>query len=220
LLLPAGNSFTTLITGLDHPSMSPMRLINYQLNSRQLSLMSAFIAIGAVTRILLGNLALESPSPIYGLLIKIGLTETLTFIIGYAFGSAAGFLTGSLIIVTSDLYMIPGPWTPFIAAIIGLFGIGAGISRKYVGHPGAVAFGVCAAVLTILSEFLQNAWVALFYGIPIIGTMIVGLPSLIAALVNNVILIGTLGPRVIGLVQRAAQQPHLASEVAACPIEE
>jgi uncharacterized membrane protein len=188
-----------------------MRLFHRQINSRELSFIAAFSAIGAVTRILLGNLALESPIPIYGVLIKIGLTETLTFISGFVFGSVAGFMTGALIIVTSDLYVVPGPWTPFIAAIIGLFGVGAGIIRRYVNDPGTVGLGLCAAALTILSEFLQNTWVALFYNVPIVATMISGLPSLAAALVNNVILIGTTGPRVIRLVQRATERASSAS---------
>ena len=168
--------------------------------------MSAFIAIGAVARILIGNLALESPAPVFGIFIKIGLTETLTFISGFVFGPGVGFLTGALIIVTSDLYMLPGPWTPFIAAIIGVFGIGAGIIRRYIDHPSPLTLGLCAALLTILSETLQNSWVALFYGVPMVATMITGLPSLVTALANNVILIGTAGPRVIKLVQGATDR--------------
>lgn len=169
--------------------------------------MSAFIAIGAATRIVLGTLALEMPSPIFGILIKVGLTETLTFISGFVFGPAVGFLTGALIIIISDLGMIPGAWTPFIAAIIGLFGVGAGLIRRYVSHPGSLTLGLCAALLTILSEFLQNSWVALFYGIPIWATMITGLPSVVTALINNVILIETIGPRAIKLVQKAIVRP-------------
>jgi len=186
--------------------MSTMQLFRRQINSRELSFMSAFIAIGAVARILIGNLALESPAPVFGIFIKIGLTETLTFISGFVFGPGVGFLTGALIIVTSDLYMLPGPWTPFIAAIIGVFGIGAGIIRRYIDHPSPLTLGLCAALLTILSETLQNSWVALFYGVPMVATMITGLPSLVTALANNVILIGTAGPRVIKLVQGATDR--------------
>jgi hypothetical protein len=53
------------------------------INSRELCFMSTFIAIGAATRIVLGRLALEMPTPMYGILIKVGLTETLTFISGF-----------------------------------------------------------------------------------------------------------------------------------------
>ena len=189
--------------------MSTMQLFRPQINSRELSLVSAFIAIGAATRIVLGRLALEMPPPVFGVLIKVGLTETMAFFSGFVFGPGAGFLTGALIIVISDIYTFPGPWTPFIAAIIGLFGLIAGIIRRYVDPLGPVKLGLCAAALTVLSEFLQNSWVTLFYGLPIIVTMMNGLPSAITALVNNVVIIGASGPRVIRLIRGAAQR-HMA----------
>jgi uncharacterized membrane protein len=173
--------------------------------------MSAFIAIGAATRIVLGTLALEMPTQIFSILIKVGLTETLTFINGFVFGPGVGFLTGALIIIISDIGMTPGPWTPFIAAIIGLFGVGAGLIRRYVNPTSSLTLGLCAALLTIMSEFLQNSWVALFYGTPILAAMILGLPSAVTALVNNVILIVTVGPRAITLVQKAILRPSPTS---------
>lgn len=60
----------------------------------------------------------------HGIVIKVGLTETVAFLSGLAFRPVQGFATGALIIVVSDLYRRPGPRTPFIAAIIGLIGVG------------------------------------------------------------------------------------------------
>ena len=56
----------------------------------------------------------------------------------------------------------------------------------------------------MLSEFLQNIWVALFYNIPIAAAMATGIPSLITALASNVILFTTLGMKVIRLLREAA----------------
>lgn len=103
-------------------------------SNHSFALASTFIAIGAVVRIGLDEFAMASAGPLFGILIKVGLTETLTFINGFVYGPAIGFLTGSLITVISDLFVLPGPWTPFIAAIIGLLGVCAGIIRKFLGN--------------------------------------------------------------------------------------
>jgi len=177
-------------------------------NSRRAAFVSAFTALGAAARIVLGNFALHSPVPLYGILIKVGLSETLTVAIGLALGPIAGFTTGALIIVVSDLFMVAGPWTPFIAAIIGLLGLLAGLVRPRVNELTALRLGILAVLLTVLSELLQNGWVSLFYGIPFLATMISGAPSMVAALVNNTILLTTVGPRIIGLIRAGLGGSH------------
>lgn len=131
--------------------------------------------------------------PLFGILIKIGLTETLTFISGYSFGLVPGFVAGASIIVISDAATLPGAWTPFIAAIIGIIGMSAGIIRRIAPKPSFALMGTSAIILTILSEVLQNGWVAVFYNVPFPATMIAGLSSLITALINNFILFTTIG---------------------------
>ena len=145
-----------------------------------------------------------TPLPFYGIVIKVGLTETLAFIIGLAYGAIAGFVGGALIIIISDLMVLPGPWTPFIAAIIGLvFGVGAGVIRRFeTGTPRVRVLGASAIILTIVSETLQNVWVTVFYSIPLAASLISGIPSLITALVNNSILLTVIGPRVIAAIRK------------------
>jgi hypothetical protein len=168
--------------------------------SQQITLTAALIAIGAAARIGVGNVALNAPEPLFGILIKIGLTETLTFITGYAFGIVPGFVAGASIIVISDAAMLPGAWTPFIAGIIGIIGVCAGLIRRVAPKPSFALMGVSAIILTILSELLQNAWVALFYNVPFLATMITGLSSMIAALINNFVLFTTVGLRVARMI--------------------
>jgi len=160
------------------------------------------VAAGAVLRVGLGQLALAAPIPLYGVLIKVGLTETLAFVSGFVFGAAAGFLTGALIIVTSDLLMIPGPWTPFIAAIIGIIGVGGGAIRRLVANPSVLVLGISTAALTVMSELLQNAWFAVFFNIPIAVALAMAIPSMLTAVANNVVLLATVGVKTIGLVQK------------------
>jgi energy-coupling factor transport system substrate-specific component len=174
-------------------------------NSTQIAHVSTFIAIGAIARIGLDEIALVTP-PLFGILIAVGLTETLTFIDGFVYGPTAGFVTGFLIILIADIFTQPGPWTPFIAAIIGLIGLVAGTMRRSDRIPTFRMLAVSAVLLTLMSELLQNAWVALFYSLPIAGVMTLGIVTLITALINNFILFTTLGPKVIKLLQGPAMK--------------
>jgi hypothetical protein len=64
--------------------------------------------------------------------------------------------------------------------------------------------GISAVALTLMSEILQNTWVAVFYNVPISVAVIAGISSLIAALVNNLILFTTLGLRTIRIILESA----------------
>jgi len=177
------------------------------LNPRQLSAISLLAALGAVMRIVLGKFALVVPLDIYGALIKVGLTETLSFIAGFALGPLQGFLTGFLLIVVSDIFLMPGIWTPFIAAIIGLIGILGAFLHRLASEPSKLFLGLSAIALTSMSEFLQNAWFALFFQIPLMPTLLTGIPSMVTALVNNTILFTALGNRMVKMVREVASQP-------------
>ncbi len=177
---------------------------NLKLSSRQVALISTFIAIGAVVRIGVDQVGDMVPTPLFSLVIKIGLSETLSFVSGFVYGPTAGFVTGFLIILLSDLGSPygAGPWTPFIAAIIGLLGICAGFIRRIRPRPSMLMMLLSAIGLTLLSEFLQNLYVSLAYNTPLIATMALGIPSLVVAMANNIILFPTVGSKAIEFVQR------------------
>ena len=166
-------------------------------------MVSTFSAIGAVVRILVNNLSSVSPEPVYAVVTKVGLSETLSFVSGFVFGPIAGFITGFLIILLSDIASPygPGAWTPYVASIIGLLGICGGIIRRIRPRPTVSVALVSAVALTLLSEFLQNAWVSLTYNIPIEATMFTGISSLVTAMANNIILFPTVGLKTITFVQ-------------------
>ena len=176
------------------------------LTSKQVSSTAALVAVGAIGRIVLGNLALSSPTPSYGILIKVGLTETITFVTGFVLGPAIGFLTGSLIIVVSDMFMLPGVWTPFIAAIIGILGVYAGVFSRFTRNPSVKLLGIYAVALTLISEFLQNSWVALFYNVPIVAAFASGVTSIVTALTNNIILFTAVAPRIIKFLRETTSR--------------
>ena len=185
------------------------------MHSKLVALTAVLIAVGAVTRVGIGSLTMFVPEPFYGVLIAIGLTETITFVSGFAFGSVSGFVTGSSIIVISDMATIPGAWTPFIAIIIGAIGVVGGMITGLVKQPTARMMGICAVILTLMSESLQNLWVALFYNIPFSVTMLTGLSTLVIALANNFILFTTVGLRIIRIIQGSSLYSNSASSVSA-----
>jgi len=178
-----------------------------KLSSRQLALISTFIAIGAVVRITVDQVGDMVPTPAFAVVVKIGLSETLSFVSGFVYGPGVGFVTGFLIILLSDTVSPygAGVWTPFIASIIGLFGVFAALIRRLRPRPSPLMMITSAVGLTLLSESLQNIWGALFYNTPILGaagTMVLGLPSLVTAVINNVILFPTVGMRTIEFLRQ------------------
>lgn len=167
------------------------------------------VALGAVVRVGVNWVAFTTPSLPYGILVKIGLCETLAFICGFVFGPVQGFVTGALIIVVSDLLTWAGPWTPIIAAIIGLLGVCGGLLRRVRENPGVIFLGVTAVVLTLVSETLQNLYTTWFYlvsGMPLMVALVtafgVGIISMVTAILNNMILFVTVAPRIIGIMRR------------------
>jgi len=172
----------------------------YRINTKAVAVVSSLVGAGAAVRIVLGRVALASPVAIYGVLIKVGLSETLAFVCGMVFGPIHGFITGMLTIVVSDLFMAPGPWTPYIAGIIGIVGFAGGLLNMLKVNPSRRIMVASAVLLTLVSEFLQNLWVALFFGIPILAALVSGVPSLVSALINNVALFSTLGLRAIQMI--------------------
>lgn len=187
----------------------------------QLSAISLLSAVGVVVRAGLGWVAYSLPAAslpfgfsLYGIFIKIGLTETLAFVSGFALGSVQGFMTGALIVVVSDILSMYGPglWTPFIAMIIGLLGICGGFFRRFGENPGITFFGVAAVTLTIVSEFLQNLWFAWYmwafympetpFLMVLATSLLGGVASIVAALINNVVLFVMVAPTTINMLRR------------------
>jgi len=169
--------------------------------AKTVALITLSIAIGA---------GLRAAVAIWGKIVpfhwaasKFGLTETLTFVSGFVFGSTAGFVTGAGIIAVADIAMgWAGAWTPFIAAIIGLLGIMGGLVQRAIKNPGKIVMGLSAIGLTAVSEILQNLWFSWFFGIPFFMALVTGIPSITMAFVNNFIFFTTVGPFFINLLKK------------------
>jgi len=191
---------------------------------KQLAAMSMLVATAVAVRVSMSWLAFAVAIPIYGVLVKIGLAETLTFVSGFVFGPVQGFVTGLLIIIVSDLFTLVGLWTPFIAVIIGVLGLLGGLLRRFKADPGIVFLGFAAVVLTTLSELLQNIWFAwymwAFYMpetpfVAVLGTVLVGgVKSAVTALINNVVLFMAIAPTIIKALQEMVMPKTVVKEKA------
>jgi len=178
---------------------------------KQLSAISMLVATATAVRVGMNWVALAIAIPIYGVVVKIGLSETLAFTSGFVFGPIQGFITGALTIIISDLFTMAGLWTPFIAIIIGMLGFLGGIFRHFKSNPSIMFLGLAAVVLTLISELLQNIWFGWYmwafymteapFLTVLATTLIEGLPSTTTALINNTVLFTVVAPRIIKILQ-------------------
>ena len=82
---------------------------------------------------------------------------------GMYLGSEAGFFTGVLFALISDMYFGIGPWTPFQMLAWGLVGFFAGVlSKKLDGSKILLAF--YAAISGVAYSFIMDIWTVMWYG--------------------------------------------------------
>lgn len=112
-------------------------------------------AIGALGRILFAAIPNFKP------------TSAIVIITGMQFGPMAGFLTGALSALASNMFLGQGPWTPWQMIAWGLIGFFAGIFQKkrWFQHRWVLyTFGMLSG---ILFGWLMNLWYLVGYVNPI-----------------------------------------------------
>ncbi|MDD3403228.1 MAG: ECF transporter S component [Hespellia sp.] len=118
-------------------------------------------AIGALGRVLFA--AIPSFKP----------TSAVVIITGIQFGPLAGFLTGALSALASNMFLGQGPWTPWQMVAWGLIGFFAGMFQRknWFRYRGVLyGFGMLSG---ILFGWLMNAWYLVGYVNPITWQAIV-----------------------------------------------
>lgn len=88
--------------------------------------------------------------------------SAITVLTAVYFGREAGFLTGSLSAVISDIYFGMGPWTPFQMLSFGLIGFFAGIfgERLKKSTPLLLVYGGLSG---IVFSFIMDVWTVAWY---------------------------------------------------------
>jgi len=85
----------------------------------------------------------------------------ITVITAISFGSQAGFLTGALSAVLSNLFFGQGPWTPFQMLVWGLIGFFAGAAQKKGWFQSKVVLSVYGALSGVAFSLVMDVWTVL-----------------------------------------------------------
>lgn len=84
-------------------------------NTREVVLIAVMVALTVVSRLLFAPLPSFKP------------VTAMVIITGIAFGAKAGYVTGAMSALLSDIFFGQGPWTPFQMLVWGMIGFFAGV---------------------------------------------------------------------------------------------
>lgn len=87
--------------------------------------------------------------------------SAIVIITGRHFGSAAGFMTGALSAVISDIWFGQGPWTPFQMLCWGLIGAAAGAAAKRGLLDKPLFLCVFGVLSGVAYSFIMDIWTVL-----------------------------------------------------------
>ncbi len=146
---------------------------------RELAVIAVMTALSVVGRVVF----MEIPAfkPITALIV----------ITGIAFGTEAGFVTGSLSALISNIFFGQGPWTPFQMLSWGIIGFLSGLlhGRKKVGVIWLIILGIIAGAGFSL---MMDIWTAISYDGKIILSryfVFIGasLPFMLTYVISNIV---------------------------------
>lgn len=83
--------------------------------TREIVLIAVMVALTVVSRLLFAPIPSFKP------------VTSIVIIAGIAFGARAGYITGAMAAVVSDIFFGQGPWTPFQMLVWGIIGFFAGV---------------------------------------------------------------------------------------------
>jgi len=82
----------------------------------------------------------------------------IVIVSGIVFGSQAGFLTGALTALTSNMFMGQGPWTPWQMLAWGLIGWAAGLLQKTPVFKRDVFVFIYGFIASFMFGWIMNIW--------------------------------------------------------------
>lgn len=85
----------------------------------------------------------------------------IVIITGIAYGMQAGFLTGALSAIVSNIFYGQGPWTPFQMFVWGFLGLLAGLIFPRGKKPNVVILMIVGVIGGILFSLMMDIWTVL-----------------------------------------------------------
>lgn len=148
----SGKEYAFIIMVVTLLSMVPFFLSfeRGELDSRKIIIVAVMIALSVVSRLIFAVTPGFKP------------VTAMVIITALYFGPEAGFMTGALTPMISNLYFSQGPWTPFQMLIWGLIGFFAGMFQKRLQKtlPMLLVYGAFSGVIYSL---LMDVWLVLWY---------------------------------------------------------
>jgi len=100
---------------------------------------------------------------VFGRFIPIFKPMTAIVVLaGIYLGAQAGFLTGAMSVLLSNIYFGQGPWTPFQMLGLGLIGLFAGYLSKWLMQ-NKILLVVYGVISGITYSFIMDIWTVLWY---------------------------------------------------------
>ena len=170
--------------------------------AREVTLVATLAAVAAAGRVLFA--AVPGVQPVTVLVVVAGAT----------LGARAGFATGALAALVSNLFLGQGPWTPWQMLAWGACGLAGALMASVVRNRFALA-GVCFVLglafstlmdLWLWLSFLPHTWEALT------ATLARGFGYSLAHAIANVVIALTVGPELRRMLERYGRK--LKTEVA------
>lgn len=118
-------------------------------NTKELIIIAVMVALSSVGRMIFAPIPGFKP------------VTAMVVITAMYFGSEAGFMTGALSALISNIYFGQGPWTPFQMLSWGIIGAIAGIAAKSL-KKSRVALCVFAVISGVLYSMLMDVWTVLW----------------------------------------------------------
>lgn len=115
--------------------------------TREIMVIVVMASISVVSRIIFAPLPGFKP------------TTAITAITGGAFGPEAGFLTGSISALVSNMFFGQGPWTPFQMVALGILGFIAGVLAKFNLMKNKIVLILYSIFAGFLYSLVMDIWV-------------------------------------------------------------
>lgn len=123
--------------------------------ARELVVIAVMATLAALGRVMFAPIPFFKP------------TSAIVIITAIAFGPEAGFLTGAVSAVASNLFLGQGPWTPWQMFCWGMMGFGAGIISKALSK-NRLGLSIYGFLSSFLFGWVMNIWFIIGYVEPII----------------------------------------------------
>lgn len=121
-------------------------LLNFEKSktmTREIVLIAVMVTLTVVSRLIFAPLPSFKP------------VTAMVIITGIAFGAKAGYITGAMSALLSDVFFGQGPWTPFQMLVWGIIGFFAGVlfcGRKFRIVPIVIYSTICGMIFSVVMD--------------------------------------------------------------------